>query len=187
MSQSPHQVRRMVMPALGFLLPLAVAASIYGFGRTYTPNYNNALFGAHGTDTLVLKARMGTALLGLAVIQVLLGLWMYRRLPGAGVAPRQVRTSHRIIGLGAFLLSLPIAFHCLTTYGFQVTNTRVALHSIAGCVFYGAFVAKVLVVRARRLPGWALPVAGGTLVCAIALLWYTAALWVLNGYTVPGL
>jgi hypothetical protein len=59
------------------------------------------------------------------------------------------------------------------------------VHSITGCVLYGAFVAKVLVVRSRRLPGWALPVAGGALVTAIALVWYTAALWFFAG-SAPG-
>ncbi|MGW1401697.1 DUF6529 family protein [Streptomyces sp. NPDC002405] len=27
------------------------------------------------------------------------------------------------------------------------------------------------------MPGWALPAAGGALVTAIAVMWYTAALW----------
>jgi hypothetical protein len=69
----------------------------------------------------------------------------------------------------------------------QLTDTRVAVHSLTGCALYGAFVAKVIVVRHRRLPGWALPVAGGALLCAIALLWYTAAFWYLNGLHAPGL
>ncbi|WP_433418523.1 DUF6529 family protein [Microtetraspora malaysiensis] len=56
-------------------------------------------------------------------------------------------------------------------------RARVALHSLAGCFFYGAFAAKVLIVRRRRLPGWALPLAGGTLVILIAILWSSAALW----------
>jgi hypothetical protein len=98
-----------------------------------------------------------------------------------------VHTVHRVGGLVAFLVSLPIAYHCITAYGVQLTDTRVALHSVTGCVLYGAFVAKVLVVRSRRLPGWALPAAGGVLVVAIAVLWYSAALWFLNGYDVPGL
>ncbi|MER5881780.1 DUF6529 family protein [Streptomyces sp. NPDC001910] len=58
--------------------------------------------------------------------------------------------------------------------------------AITGCVLYGAFAAKVVVVRSRRLPGWMLPAVGGLLFCSIALLWYTAALWQLNGFHTPG-
>jgi hypothetical protein len=49
------------------------------------------------------------------------------------------------------------------------------------CFFYGAFAAKVLLVHSRRLPGWALPVAGGTLALVVGVLWYTSALWYYNG------
>ena len=48
-----------------------------------------------------------------------------------------------------FALSLPIAYHCITAYGVQTYSARVALHSLAGCFFYGAFAAKVLLVRSR--------------------------------------
>ena len=56
-----------------------------------------------------------------------------------------------------------------------------AIHSFTGCAFYGAFVAKVILVRSRRLPGWTLPVMGSLLVCGIALLWYTAVQHWFNG------
>jgi hypothetical protein len=49
----------------------------------------------------------------------------------------------------------------------QLTSLRVAVHSVAGCFFYGAFTAKVLLVPSRRLPGWALPAAGGMLAIII--------------------
>ena len=51
----------------------------------------------------------------------------------------------------------------------------------------GAFTAKVLLVHSRRLPGWALPAAGGTLALVVVVLWYTSALWYYNGYQLPGL
>ncbi|MFF9207568.1 MULTISPECIES: DUF6529 family protein [unclassified Streptomyces] len=106
------------------------------------------------------------------------------RLPTA--APRHVRASHRIVGWAAFLLSIPVACHCVRTSGVETTDTRVFLHSVAGCALYGAFVAKVLVVRSRRLPAWMLRAAGSLLFGPIGLLWYSAALWALNGFTVPG-
>ncbi|MEV8093280.1 DUF6529 family protein [Kitasatospora sp. NPDC085879] len=173
---------------LWMLLPVAVTLGLYWYGRTHTPDYTSHLFGQQGDDANQLKAQLGSALFGLALVQLLLALWMYGRLPGAPrPAPRPVPTIHRLVGLSAFLLSLPIAQHCLVTYGVQLSDPRVALHSITGCVLYGAFVAKVIVVRHRRLPGWMLPLAGGVLVGAIGLLWYSGALWLLNGYQAPGL
>ena len=82
---------------------------------------------------------------------------------------------------------MPIALHCLIAYGVQLTSVREAVHSLAGCFFSGAFVAKVLLVQSRRVPGWALPVAGGTLAVVIGVLWYTSALWYYNGYRRPGM
>lgn len=168
------------------LLPAAVALALYWYGRSHTPDYLSSLFGRRDGDANDLKASMGTALLGLAFLQLLLALWICQRLPGAGPAPRPVPLTHRIGGLLAFLLSLPIAYHCITAYGVQLTSTRVAVHCVTGCVLYGAFVAKVVVVHSRRLPGWALPTVGGLLVTAITVLWYTAALWQLNGQHLPG-
>ena len=80
-----------------------------------------------------------------------------------------------------------MAVHCLIAYGVQLTSVRVAVHSVAGCFFYGAFAAKVLIVRNRRLPGWVLPAAGGTLAIVIGILWYTSALWYDNGFQLPHL
>jgi hypothetical protein len=78
-----------------------------------------------------------------------------------------------------------VAVHCLIAYGVQLTSPRVAVHSVAGCFFYGAFTAKVLLVRNSRLPGWALPAAGGMLAIITGVLWYTSALWHYNGYQLP--
>jgi hypothetical protein len=110
---------------------------------------------------------------------------MYRKLPGAGVAPKRVGLTHRIVGGVAFVVTLPVAIHCAIAYGVQVTDPRVLVHSIAGCFFYGAFVAKVLLVQTKRLPGWTLPVAGGILAVLLIVLWYTSALWYYNGLKLP--
>ena len=90
-----------------------------------------------------------------------------------------------VIGFIAVGVTLPVAIHCFVAYGVVLTDPRIMIHSIAGCVLYGAFVAKVLLVQSKKLPGWALPVAGGLLALLIALLWYTSALWYYNGYQVP--
>ena len=136
---------------------------------------------------VALKAVLATVVLGLAVLQVLLALWMYRKLPLAGRPPRPVPLAHRVVGFGLFALTLPIAVHCLIAYGVQLTSVRVAVHSLAGCFFYGAFVAKVLLVQTRRLPGWVLPAVGGTLAVTVAVLWYSSALWYYHGDQLPHL
>ena len=92
---------------------------------------------------------------------MLLALWMYRKLPLVGDPPRPVPVTRRVTGFALVALTVPVAVHCLITYGVQLTSPRVAVHSIAGCFFHGAFTAKVLLVRSRRLPGWALPATGG--------------------------
>lgn len=46
---------------------------------------------------------------------------------------------------------------------------------------------KLLIVHSRRLPGWALPVAGGAMAVIIGVLWYTSTLWYYDGYQLPAL
>jgi hypothetical protein len=169
------------------LLAAGVSVALYVAGRLHTPNYTFSLFGRAGLDAIALKSMLATIALGLAGLQVLLALWIYRKLPLAGSPPRPVPLAHRIIGFGLFALTVPIAVHCLIAYGVQLTSLRVAVHSVAGCFFYGAFTAKVLLVRSRRLPGWALPAAGGMLAIVVGVLWYTSALWYYNGYRLPHL
>ena len=163
----------------------AVAGALYAAGRLHTPNYTFSLFGQTGLAAITLKSLLASVVLGLAAVQVLLALWLYRKLPLAGSPPRPVRLAHRVFGFALFAVTVPIAVHCLLAYGVQLSSALVAVHSLAGCFFYGAFTAKVLLVQSRRLPGWALPAAGGTLAILVAVLWYTSALWYYNGYQLP--
>ncbi len=172
------------LAAIG-LVAVVIAVALIVIGRVHTPNYYFSLFGSP-TDALRAKSLLASIVLGAAVVQVLLALWIYRKLPLAGAAPRPVRPAHRIIGAAAFLLTVPIAIHCLIAYGVQFTDLRRTVHSLAGCFFYGAFTAKVLIVQSRRLPGWALPVAGGTLALLILALWYTSAVYYYNNFSLPG-
>jgi hypothetical protein len=61
----------------------------------------------------------------------------------------------------------------------------VAVHSFFGCAVYGAFAAKVTIVRLHRFPAWVLPVAGGLLFSALVGVWYTSAFWFLRLEGVP--
>ena len=169
---------------------LAVTATLYFVGRAIvnTNGYSTVgLFGQTGVGVYSLKSLLATIALGLAVVQVLLALWIYRKLPFAGRPPKRIGLTHRIVGGAVFLVTLPVAIHCAIAYGVKLTDPRILVHSVAGCFFYGAFTAKVLLVRSRRLPGWALPAAGGTLAIVVGVLWYTSALWYYNGYQLPHL
>ena len=170
-------------------LALAIAAGLYAFGTQHVPDYSGtALFGRTAIDTLPLKSWLATGLLTLAVLQLGLALWIYGRLPGIGAARTSTRNVHRAVGIVALLVTLPIAYHCAFAYGVKTNiDARVAVHSLAGCFLYGAIAAKLLIVRSRRLPGWALPLAGGILVALVAVLWYTSALWYFNNYSLPSL
>jgi hypothetical protein len=166
------------------LLAIGVAAALYEAGRLTQPDYAFSMFGA---DPIPVKSLLATIALVLAGVQVLLALWIYRKLPLAPGPPRPVPMVHRVTGFAVFAVTIPVAVHCLIAYGVQLTSLRVAIHSIAGCFFYGAFAAKVLLVHSRRLPGWALPAAGGTLAIVIDVLWYTSALWYYHGYQLPAI
>jgi hypothetical protein len=167
------------------LLSAGVVIALYVAGRVHTVNPAFSLFGRRYIAAMSLKAVLATIALGAAVVQVGLALWMYRKLPLAGRPPRAVRPTHRVLGFGLFALTIPIALHCLIAYGVQLTSVRVAVHSLAGCFLYGAFVAKVLLVHTRRLPRWVLPAAGGMLAVTVGVLWYSSALWYYNGDQLP--
>jgi len=50
-------------------------------------------------------------------------------------------------------------------------------HSLLGSLFYGAFAAKITIVRLKRFPGPTLPVAGGLVFAVLIGVWYTSAVW----------
>jgi hypothetical protein len=182
-AERPNTARLVVIGLIG----LAVTGGLYAAGRLLTPNYLFTIFGQSGIGAYRLKSALASTALGLAALQIVLALWMYRKLPLAGRPPRSVRFTHRTAGFVALAVTAPVAVHCLIAYGVQLTSLRVAVHSLAGCFFYGAFAAKVLVVRSKRMPGWVFPVIGGLLAVLIAVLWYTSALWYYNGFQLPAL
>ena len=100
-------------------------------------------------------------------------------------APRFVGPLHRATGALAVLVTLPVAFSCLWSLGFQSYDTRVLMHSLVGCLLYGALVTKVLVLHGRPTPGWLLPAAGGAVLTALVLVVLTSAVWYLGTQGVP--
>ena len=61
-------------------------------------------------------------------------------------------------------------------------ETRVYIHSLLGSSVYGAFLAKVFIVRAKGFPGWALPIAGGVMFSILLGVWLTSTLWFFRNF-----
>jgi Family of unknown function (DUF6529) len=100
-------------------------------------------------------------------------------------APSWLATAHRWTGSVAFLVTIPVVLHCVWAIGFGQHGTRLVVHSVLGCLFYGAYAAKMLGLRLPGLPGWALPVLGGTTFALFVGVWATSALWFFSRSGVP--
>ncbi|HLM04714.1 MAG TPA: DUF6529 family protein [Blastococcus sp.] len=166
------------------LAGVAVAGALGVYARVHDPA-QRPLFLVGFSGMLQLKTWLATAALLLVAVQLVSALWMWGRLPGAGAAPGWLPALHRWSGSVAFVVTLPVALHCVWALGFVTTTPRVLLHGLAGCAFYGAYAAKMFGLRLRGLPGWALPVLGGTVLALFVLVWTTSALWFFSRSGVP--
>jgi hypothetical protein len=189
MTSSAATARPEPAPASGrlitaLLVGAAVALALGVYGHVHDPS-QKLVFTLFFSSTIAMKVWFATVALAFAVVQVTTALWLYGKL---GVAvPDWLGNVHRLSGRLAFIFSLPVAYHCLWSLGFQSGSTRVLVHSIFGCCVYGAFAAKVLIVRSRGLPGWALPVAGGVMFSTLVVVWLTSALWFIDHQGFPSL
>jgi hypothetical protein len=163
---------KLVVPSLiGALVALALGI----YGRVHSPTgiaINIAGFSSPGT----VKSWLATGATVFAIVQVVSALVMYGKIPRV-TAPDWIGGLHRWSGRIAFLLAVPVAIHCLYALGFQQYSTRVLLHSVFGCLFFGAFTVKMLILPKRDLPGWVLPVAGAVVFTLLVVIWLTSAYW----------
>jgi hypothetical protein len=172
---SPRQPR--VGLAAALLLGCAVAVALGVYGRKHTPN-PQPLFDVGFSSYVQFKVWFTTLAALFVVVQLVSALWMWGRLPGAGAAPGWVGPLHRWSGAIAFVVLVPVALNCLYSIGFETEyGARSFIHSLTGCVFYGAYAAKMLSLRLRGLPGWALPVLGGLVFLCFVVLFVSSAAW----------
>ncbi len=178
----PATSRRLI---LLILIGSAVALSLGVYGNVHDPS-GRSLITLFFTATINAKVWLGTTAVVLAGFQLVSALRIYGKV-GSGDAPPWLGGAHRISGTAAFILSIPVAYHCLWALGFTAdAGARVLLHSIVGCFFYGAFAAKVLAIRSSDLPSWVLPVLGGTVFSSMVLIWFTSSFWFFTSIEFPG-
>src|ERR1700712_2707230 len=173
-AQSPRWALAMVAG-----LGIVVAAVLAGYSRVHPGN--GAAIATFGFSALLaMKTWLSTAALIFVVVQIFSALAMWGRLPGVTGSPAWASPVHRWSGVVAFVLTLPVAFQCIWSLGFSDATARTLLHTVAGCLFYGVFAAKMLSLRLRGLPGWVLPVLGGLLAVLLTVVWFSSAFWYLT-------
>lgn len=150
------------------------------YGSQHTPTFESGWTLGFPTQ-IQMKVWLAVAASILAVVQLLSALRMYGRIGSSQPSP-QIARAHRWSGRIAVVLTLPIAYHCLWSLGFQSYSTRVLVHSLAGCAFYGAFVAKMLSLHIKAAPRWTLPLLGAlTFTVFAAVVLTSAGWWFANG------
>jgi len=150
----------------------AVAVLLGVYARLHHPTHY-ALDVAGFSSPLYAKAWLTTAAAVFAVVQLVTGYRITR-----SAAPAWMAAVHRWSGRIAILLTVPVIVHCLYALGFGTYSARVLAHSVLGCIFYGAFVAKMLsLVQRDKMPKWVLPVLGSVVFVSLIALWATSALW----------
>jgi hypothetical protein len=161
---------------------VAVLLGVYGDAHAPTGEKPYSLF---FTDQIQMKVWFAVIAILLGVVQIFLAARIYGKIKWPRTERSWLGDAHRLTGTLAFLISLPVAYHCLWSLGFQSADTRVLLHSLAGCFFYGIFVSKVLSVRVAGMPSWLLPVLGGLVFTALVVLFLTSCLWFFTSSDAP--
>jgi hypothetical protein len=170
---SPSRSMARLFGPLAIGIGVAVGLGVYG--KLHEPT-GIAVNISGFSSPLTVKVWLASGAALLALVQLASALVMYGKVPGV-YAPYWLGSLHRWSGRVAFLLTVPVAVHCLYALGFATYDTRTLLHSLAGCFFFGAFTVKMLILPRSGVPGWALPLFGGLVFTALAVLWLTSSFW----------
>ena len=182
--------KSMAVPLTAFAAGAAIAVLIGVFGRVHDPTLDGTT--TLGFHTVIQMKVVVTTLIAVLVVGQLLGaLVIYGKLPIT--APRWLGTVHRASGVVTLLLAIFVGYHCLWALGLEwghlhdghEVSTRAMVHGVLGCAVFGAAAVKVAAVRAKRAPGWFLPVAGGLLFTLFVALVLTSSVWYYVNYGLP--
>lgn len=159
---------------------VAVALGVYG--SVHEPT-GRGTFTLGFVSVVAMKVWLASVAGLLGLVQVATALWFYGRL--GRPAPPVVAVVHRANGALVVLLTLPVAYDCLWSFGFQAYDTRTLVHSLLGCLLYGALVTKLVVLHGPATSGWLLPAAGGLLFTVLVGVVLTSSVWYLVEVGVP--
>ncbi len=180
----------MALPLAAFAAGAAIAVIIGVFGRLHDPTLDGTT--TLGFRTVIqMKVVVSTLVFILVLGQGLGALVLYGKLPIK--APPWLGKAHRASGGLALLLAVFVAYHCLWALGLEYghlhngekVGARTVIHGLLGCAVFGAIAVKIAAVRARKAPGWFLPVAGGLLFSLFVLVILTSAGWYYANYGWP--
>jgi hypothetical protein len=189
-SPTGDQRSGMAVPLVAFAAGAAVAMLLGVFGRVHDPTTDGTFtLGFH--TVIQMKVVVTTAVGVLVLLQGLGALVLYGKLPVR--APSWLGTAHRASGATALVLAVIVAYHCLWALGLEYGHLsdgeevggRTVVHGVLGCLVFGAAETKVAAVRARRAPGWFLPVAGALLFTLFVGVVLTSAVWYYANYGLP--
>lgn len=170
----------------GLLLGALVAIALGAYGNIHDPT-GRSLVTVVFSETINAKVWLVTIAATLGLFQLGSALRIYGKIGGDSPTPPWLKKAHRASGTTAFLITIPVAYHCLWALGFQTEfGSRILAHSLLGTLFYGALVTKIVFVRSKNTPGWGLPVMGGTLFAVLTGIWVTSALWFFTNVDFPG-
>jgi hypothetical protein len=165
----------------------AVSVALGVYGRVHEPT-RQSIDDLGFPSLLAMKSWLTTVATALALFQLASALRMYGRFGRGRPVPRWLPAVHRWSGTAAFLVSLPVAYHCLWSLGLATDRgARPLIHGLLGCAFYGAIATKLLALRASRLPRWAIPVIGASLVTLLTGIFLTSSLWFFTNVEFPAL
>ena len=160
-----------VVAPLAIGVTVAVALGVYGSihdptGRSF------AVLGFESVSAW--KSGLASAVVVLFVAQLGLALRFNDAATEDHPVPSWAMDTRRILGTLSFGLSLPVVFHCLWALGFRSDDTRLLVHSLAGCVAYGVYVANVTGDQQQRGP-WGSAQLGAALGIALMAAWWSSA------------
>ena len=119
------------------------------------------------------KVVLASVVAALAVYQVLLMAVGYRKLrpPFLGAAPASA--AHRALGDAIVVVTLAVAFMCLTYFGFDEGES--VLHAVTGFLLLAVLAVKIAVVRWWHGMSRFLPVLGICVLLLFAVTWASSA------------